>query len=435
MIMLTLALVPMFGIVGLVTDIGYMHFIKMSAQTAAQAAAGATIIDMHVTLGGAITSCGGAVVCSATPTACAANITTPTNSVQHGCMYAQAHGFNGANQVTYQSGIGSVPAAAPGTASASYWVTFRVAKTVPQMFSAILGNAAGVVVSSSTGAILGATDCIYALNPSASGSISVGGSASLTSSCGIFDNSSSASAITQSGAGTISAPEYDVVGNVSGTLSGPAVPNTGVSHITDPLAYLAAPASAPYVCAHTNYSVANNTNPTLFPGVYCGGIQGVAHNIFTFSPGTYILVGGGLSTGANSELDGNGVTFYNTFDATHPYAGISIWANSVVNLKAPNTGSYTGILFFEDRAATIGSGTPALTSAQLTDDYGGGGSAVYQGVIYAKNAAVTMHGNSSVSAKYTLLIADTINLIGNSGINNDYSMLTGGSPIQQTVLY
>ena len=36
--MVTLALVPLFGILGLVTDIGYMQFVKMSAQTAAEAA-------------------------------------------------------------------------------------------------------------------------------------------------------------------------------------------------------------------------------------------------------------------------------------------------------------------------------------------------------------------------------------------------------------
>ena len=35
LIMITLALVPMFGMMGLVSDFGYMQFVKMSAQTAA----------------------------------------------------------------------------------------------------------------------------------------------------------------------------------------------------------------------------------------------------------------------------------------------------------------------------------------------------------------------------------------------------------------
>jgi len=49
--MFTLALVPIFGMMGSVTDIGYMHFIKESAQTAAEAAAQAAIIDFHAKCG------------------------------------------------------------------------------------------------------------------------------------------------------------------------------------------------------------------------------------------------------------------------------------------------------------------------------------------------------------------------------------------------
>jgi hypothetical protein len=99
LLMFTLALIPMFGLIGLVTDLGYMHFIKMSAQTAAQAAASAAVIDMRVHGTAGITF-------STTPTTCAPNITSPANALEHGCMYAQQHGFNSANQVTYQSGTG-----------------------------------------------------------------------------------------------------------------------------------------------------------------------------------------------------------------------------------------------------------------------------------------------------------------------------------------
>jgi hypothetical protein len=183
MIMLTLGLVPMFAIMGLVTDFGYMHFVKMSAQTAAEAAAQAAMIDFHGTVGGSALTCETTgVACSSTPTTCAANITTPTNSIEHGCMYAQAHGFNSTNQwVTYQAGVGSTPPTATGMGTASYWVTFRVVQRVPQMFSAIMGNTSGLVAARSTAVLTGAADCIYALDPHMPGAVSVGGTASLTS--------------------------------------------------------------------------------------------------------------------------------------------------------------------------------------------------------------------------------------------------------------
>ena len=58
LLMVTLALIPLFGILGLVTDIGYMQFVKMSAQTAAEAAAQAAIISYHETVGGSNAVCG-----------------------------------------------------------------------------------------------------------------------------------------------------------------------------------------------------------------------------------------------------------------------------------------------------------------------------------------------------------------------------------------
>jgi hypothetical protein len=294
---------------------------------------------------------------------------------------------------------------------------------VPQLFSAVAGNTTGMVTSRATAAVTGSRDCIYALNPTAIG-VSVGGTASLTSACGLYVDSSNAGAISTNGTATLSAPEYNVVGGTSTHAPLTPTPNTGVSPAADPLAGLPAPSSAPYTCDYKNYTAPNWSNPTLSPGVYCGGIK-VKNNNYTLNPGTYILVGGGLTTqDANSNIAGSGVMFYNTFGATdkglQAYSPISIAATSTVDLVAPTSGTYAGILFFEDRSAPASS-----------DSYGGGSSAVYQGTIYAKNAAITMYGNSGVSAQYTILIADTISMVGTSGFNDNYSSLPGGSPIKQ----
>src|SRR5258708_11248983 len=170
-----------------------MQYVKMSAQTAAEAAARAAIISYHDTIGGSNPVCGtGGVVCSAyAPTTCPSNITTPANFIERGCMYAKSHGFNSTNQwVTYQADAHSVPPTAPGMGTPTFWITFRVIQKVPQMFSAVLGNTSGMVAARSTTAVIGATDCIYALNRnSTSRALSVGGTARLTSSCRGFVDS------------------------------------------------------------------------------------------------------------------------------------------------------------------------------------------------------------------------------------------------------
>src|SRR5262249_54517569 len=119
--------------------------------------------------------------------------------------------------------------------------------------------------------------------------------------------------------------------------------------------------------------------------------------------------------------------FYNTYGATTnhgtiSYSPISIAANSNVSLTAPTTGTYAGILFFEDRSAPASS-----------DTYGVGSTAVYQGTIYAKKSAVPLYGNSAVNTAYTILVADTISLVGTTTFNNNYSSLLTGSPIQKVV--
>jgi hypothetical protein len=348
-------------------------------------------------------------------------------------MYAQTHGFNSTNQwVTYQADAHSVPPTAPGMGTPAFWITFRAIQKVPQMFSAVLGNTSGLVAARSTTAVVGGTDCIYALNrTNYPGALSVGGTSSLTSSCGVYVNSTNSCAISTNGFGAVlTAPEYDVVGNACTQNPLSPAANTGVSQVSDPLASLPVPASAPYTCDHIG-TFSPNGDTDLYPGVYCGGIH-VPNATYTFhGPGTYILVGGGLSTqSANSHITSTGgVTFYNTFGATtnsstYSYSGNQIGANSTVSLTAPTSGTYSGILFFDDRNSPLGT----------ADNYGGGSTAVYQGIIYAKNAAVSMEGNSSVNTAYTMLVADTISLIGTSGFNNDYSSLLTGSPLQKTVM-
>src|SRR5262249_15560899 len=152
-------------------------------------------------------------------------------------------------------------------------------------------------------------------------------------------------------------------------------PTTGVSPITDPLAYLVPPASAPYTCAKDKQDFSPKGDSTLDPGVYCGGIQVGSNSNYTLRPGTYILVGGGISTqSTNSSIRGTDVFIYNTFDPTSnksaykTYSPIDISANSTVSLKASNTGPYAGILFFEDRNGWC----PASTKTPCSDDYGGG---------------------------------------------------------------
>ncbi len=420
LIMTTMALIPMFGLMGLAVDLGWMEFTKKSAQTAADAAALASLLQFQSTTFSTDFTCGaGGVICQA-PTSCGS---ISAGYLHSGCAYAQLNGFSSSgNQfVSLESGVG-VPPTASGVQTSAYWVTARVNQTVPQLFSAVLGNSTGSVAARATAALNPAKDCIYVMDPSGSGALSMSGTPSLVSSCGVYINSNSPTALSGNGTPTLTASEIDVVGNYSfgGTLN-PNPPSTAVAPMSDPLANLPAP-SVPAGCDFNNYQ-ANGTR-TLTPGVYCGGID-IRNSTATMTPGVYILKGGGLTTqSANSILTGNGVTIYNTYDASHSYAPLNINANSTVSLTAPTTGTYSGVLYMEDRRITAGT---------YTDNFGGGSTQTYTGIIYAPKSDMNFYGNSSL-ASYTIVVSYRLQMVGTTSVNNDYSSLPTGNPIKITAL-
>jgi len=169
LVMTTLALFAMCGLIGLAVDLGWSFFVKRSAQAAADTAASAAAEEVLAAVGGAGTfSCGAVVICQVV-TPCPSTLASPpANNIELGCAYAQRNGFevggnSGRQNVTVESnapppscGSSSPPdcvPTAPGVA-ASYWVTVRVTETVPQLFSAVLGNATAVVSARATAAIV-----------------------------------------------------------------------------------------------------------------------------------------------------------------------------------------------------------------------------------------------------------------------------------------
>jgi hypothetical protein len=110
----------------------------------------------------------------------------------------------------------------------------------------------------------------------------------------------------------------------------------------------------------------------------------------------------GLSVVLGGTLTGTGVTIVLT--SSNPLInlpGLSLLG--VVNLTAPSSGSYAGLVVFEDRPALLG----VLPGLGLT--YAGGAAANLVGTIYAPHSVVTYAlGGPTHTGQCTRLIADTI---------------------------
>ena len=402
-VMFTLAIIPLFGIVGLVVEVGWAFFRKEAAQTAADAAATAAGLAAYQSAGGGSTLCSTPhVSCYSTEYVCPATLpSVPDNNIQAGCMYARDNGFvtAGKQRVTIQSGVGHAPTS-PGVTT-SYWIVVRVTEQGPRLFSAVLGSGGLSVAARATTGVKDASagGCVITLNPTAPGSISMVGVTSLQSGCGVFVNSNSGSAISLVGNASIDttgSARTEIVGNCSGCGNIHPAPQVGVPAEGDPFAEMAPPTVGS--CNVTGLSMGSHDTQTINPGVYCGGISLGSHAHLTLNPGFYI-VKGGISLGGQSEISGTGVTIY------IQSGGVSMAGGTAVNLTAPSSGDWQGILFYQDRSDTAPS---TLVGGSLQ---------AMNGVLYFPSANLTYTGGSSTNATATTIVADTLTMVGNSFIS------------------
>lgn len=413
-VVVALALVAILGILGLATDMGYMRYMKRQLQTAADAAAIAGAAELAYS-----------------------DVTSAAQAD------SAANGFtNGTNGVTVT--VNNPPLSGQHIGNAGYVETI-VAKATPTFFAKAFGVKTVTLQARAVAQLGSGNNCIFALDPAASGALSVDAFASISSQCGIVVESASSSALSCNLLASISATSIGVVGGVQSFLC--SLNPTPVKGITtpnpsDPLAYLAKPAVGSCTfSSQQNYTSANSppAHPsTLNPGVYCGGIQIQPGASVVFNPGVYILTSGGGKGGltvdigtnvtTNTSISPYGVMFYNY----GPIGGInfnftSFSAGNAVSLIAPTAGTYQGLLFFQDPGNT--------NSAQII------GSSSYntslQGSYYLPKASVVFAFSGNV--KYDILVADKIEFayltfgqgsFTGSGFSNDYTSLATGSPVR-----
>jgi hypothetical protein len=388
---------------GFALDASYMYFHKRAMQTAADAGA----------YGGALELLRGS-----TATTAAAKTDTALN------------GFtDGTDNVTVT--VNSPPASGSKSGDANF-VEVIVSHPQPTWFMRAL-NFNSVTVKARAVAGLGSTGngCVYALNQDTSNQNNgffVNGTTNSNFSCGVFSNSNfravgGACVVTPTVSYTGTYTNADTSGNC-----GPAGMGQGVP-IVDPLANkYSIPSHS--TCTATNFKVTNGTTVTIPPGTYCGGISitGSVTNVI-FSSGQFILVDGGLSINGSVAVSGTDVTFFNTYTQMNKYGPISITGSGTVSLKAPTSGPYKALLFYQDPTVTW--------AANNGSTIAGAANSVYDGIIYFPTTDLTYAGNSSTSSTgtdgYTTLVGYNIKIAGTAQVNSDYSTLGGSNPLQNAL--
>jgi len=249
---------------------------------------------------------------------------------------------------------------------------------------------------------------------------------------------------------------YDPNNPEEGGLS-PYPPQTIVPP-SDPLSSVPAPPAQTGPCSQIS-SFTNGTVPagavvcsgTLNPAIpwtfggsatFQGPITIADNTTVTFNAGTYTF--NGLSiTGNNVTVNGDpsGVTLYNASNNVTICAAPTIptyatgcpanYANDTINLTAPSSGTYAGILFYQDRS-------DSNTAIIVGNDTLGVGNTFLEGALYFPDAQLTfgdVTDGANWQTTYTILDANSLLLVGTINIGSEYPVtLPRNFTIRQPVL-
>ena len=205
--------------------------------------------------------------------------------------------------------------------------------------------------------------------------------------------------------GTVESATISISGTATGSTFSPA-PLLHQQPISDPLASIPLPSNL------SSITPKSNTNPcgsgaTHGPGVY-GDVT--LSDPCVLEPGLYVVTGSWELTG-NQGMSGTGVTLFftcGTQGSPRPCHGpgeeggrLVAHGNGLINLTAPTTGSYAGLLIAYDRLNT--------SPLWLT----GNGTSKYVGTIYGYSAKMRYDGNGCSNTNESLIVVNSLEFNGN----------------------
>lgn len=288
----------------------------------------------------------------------------------------------------------------------------------PTFFGRIFG-VNSIDISARSIATAASNRCVYVMDSSDRGALSVTGTAQIEMDCGVAVNSNDDWGIQQIGADScMLAPSIEVVGGYTINCTS-SEPVTGISPLADPLANLPPPDW--FECDFgSRMTISSDT--TLSPATYCNNVSIQSGANVTLEPGVYIFGYSNFNIASNATVSGEDVTIYfSEFGSVN--SGLTISGGANVNLTAPDTGPYEGVVFFSDRNAI----------ANITHRFTGGSTMNLTGIIYAPNQELHFAGGAELTGSCVTIIARSLTFNGDTNISASTACPDGLAPLGNNV--
>ena len=383
MILFAVAVVAILGFLGLVLDGGRIYFEKRRLQGAADAGAFAAAQELRRGIH--------------EQDYLRTSVVTDT----------ELNGYDDDNSTITLS---NPPSSGPYNAN-NRFAEVRISRVVPTLFMRILGaNSATVSARSVAGLLPDPFFCVYALDPTINGGFINNGTAEFVVNCGIMVNSSSDDAF--QGLGTNACTTARFIGitggyNISCSDARQTEPDTGIPSVVDPLIHLVEP-DLSTIAAGTRTTQLIDGVPTIVygPGVHSGNHHFSGSDNVLFLPGLHAFNNGLTISGGT--VRGTDITIFNPNPVGNK--SIDISGSATVNVSAPTSGPYRGMLFWSSRSAPYR--PPHNKIAR------GGAGSTYSGTFYFPNEHFDWGGtpdSAAANGTWQLIVARTVSVQGTAG--------------------
>jgi Flp pilus assembly protein TadG len=305
-------------------------------------------------------------------------------------------------------------------------------------FSSLFLESAPTIRGTATATIVPTGDyCVVSLESTAVTGISVGGSSEVDLGCGMITNSTSMDAAVAFGSSEVDASPIAAVGGIDATDNW--ADGTQLLPFTlaqaDPFAGVPVPSlpsgNCPNLSVNSNQTrtaaeVAAAANTTGLPsGHYCFGDMSLKGTVTLPANSVLIIDGGDFDVTAQANVTCSGCTIVLTSRtaATNPSSigNVTINGGATLNMSASTSGTYAGILMYQDRRA------PLCTNCNKLN---GNSSSFFQGAFYFPTQEAQFNGTTGMTTNCIQLVARRVTFTGNSGITNSCPSGSGASSFE-----
>lgn len=273
--------------------------------------------------------------------------------------------------------------------------------------------------------------CVVSLESTSATGITATGNGNVNLGCGMITNSTSLTAAIATGSSTVNATPIAAVGDIQSSSNwGSAELLPFTVQEDDPFADVNPPSFTPCQGGGPTNRLTVGTGDNIDRSaidaagtVVCFSEIGIQGDIILGSA-TYVIDGGDFTVGAQAHVTCAGCTIILTNSSsgsTATIGDVDINAGAEIDMSAPTTGTYDGILFYQDRRAQSG--------PSKVNRINGNSDSLMTGAFYFPNQQLDINGTAGLTFSCAQFVARNVNFSGNGSITNTCTAGYGSNSI------